>query len=142
MKVKQRRWCPSVDELDRDAVEDVVEELRQDAARPLLRRVDVVEVRPVPVERAEEGEAEAVRVPHRPDHPVEELLGGGVDPALLADRAVDEGRGVLVELAVGAHPVDLRGRREDDPLAVLGRHLTMRRFSSKSSSKTESGFLT
>ncbi len=114
---------PAVHELDRLAVEDVVEELRQDPARPFLRGVDVVEVRPEPVEGAEERELQPLRVPVRPDDAVEELLEARVDPALLVDRAVDERRGVLVELGVRAHPVDLGGGREDDALAVLHRHL-------------------
>src|SRR3989442_718055 len=53
------------------------------------------------------------------NHAVHQLLRAGVDPALLVDRAVDERGRLRIELAVSAHAVDLRSRREDQALAVL-----------------------
>ena len=81
----------AVDELHRLPVHDVREELREHARAALLRLLDVVEVRADPVERPEQRvvaapAADAVGL----DHAVEQLLGAGVDPALLVDRAVDE----------------------------------------------------
>jgi hypothetical protein len=80
-------------------------------------------VRADPVERAEEREAQSVALAVRPDDAVEELLRAGVDPALLANRAVDQVRALLVELRVRTHPVHLGGGWKHDALAVTHRLL-------------------
>ena len=95
-----------------------MQELRQDAARAFLGRVDVVQVRADPVEGAEERELQALPMAIGPDDAVQELFRAGVDPPLLVDGAVNERRGLLVELRVRAHPVHLGGRGEDHALAV------------------------
>ncbi len=54
-----------------------------------------------------------------PDHPVQQLLGHRVDPALLVDRANDQVGGVLVEVCVLAHAIDFGRGRENHTLVVL-----------------------
>ena len=109
----------AVDQLDRPAVEHVRQELGEDARAALFRLLDVVEVRADEVEGAEQRVVEVVAHAVGVDDAVEELLGGRVDPALLVDRAVDERTGLLIEHRIGRHAVDLGGRGEDEPLAVL-----------------------
>ena len=76
------------------------------------------------------------------DHAVHQLLGAGVDPALLVDRAVDQVGCFRVELVVAAHAVHFGRRREEQALAVLARAArTIGRLASKSSSNTRSGSL-
>ena len=54
-----------------------------------------------------------------PDDPIQQLLGDGVDPALLVDGADDEAGAVFIEAVIVAHPVHLGGGGEDDALVVL-----------------------
>src|SRR5690348_15556761 len=79
---------PAIDQLDRPAIEDIREELREDARAALLRLLDVVEVRADEIEGTKERVVEIVAHAIGVDHTVEELLGGRVDPALLLDRAI------------------------------------------------------
>ena len=65
------------------------------------------------------GELELAILAVGPDHPVQELLGAAVDPALLVDGPQHQGGVVLVKLRIGAHAVDFGGRGKDDAGAVL-----------------------
>ncbi len=109
----------AVDELEGLLEDDVGDELREEARAAFLRLHDVVELRPDPVEGAEESVVHVVAHAVGVDDAVEELLGGGVDPALALDRAVNHRAGRLVEFGVGAHAVDLGGGREDDAFFVF-----------------------
>lgn len=109
----------AVDQADILAASNVAEELRDYARRTFLRRVDRVEAGADPVERAEQREIQAFLHAVAPDHTIHELLRTRVDPARLVDRAIDQRRVFRIELAVGAHAVDLGGRREHQVLAVL-----------------------
>ena len=113
--------APAVDQLDRLAANDLAEELGDDARRSFLGREDRVEPRADPVEGPKERVVQPLLHAVAGDDAVEQLLRAGVDPARLVDRAVDQVRGLGVELAVGAHAVDLRGRREHEVLLVLDR---------------------
>jgi hypothetical protein len=86
---------------------------------PSFGRVDRIEAGADPVERTEQGEVQAFHAV-APDHAVHQLLGAGVDPARLVDRAVDQFRVLRVEFGVVAHAIHFRGRREHQVLAVLG----------------------
>ncbi len=109
----------AVDQLDRPAVEHVREELREHARAALLRLLDVIEVRADEVEGAEQRVVEVVAHAVGVDDAVEQLLGGGIDPALLVDRAVGQRTGLLIEHRIRGHAVDLGSRGEDQPLVVL-----------------------
>ena len=109
----------AVDQLDRLAAHDVAQELGDHARAAFLRRAERVEPGADPVEGPEQGEIEALLRAVGPDHAVHQLLGAGVDPALLVDRPQHQLGGLGIELAVAAHAVDLRGRGEDQALAVL-----------------------
>ncbi len=81
-------------------------------------RVQAVQTWPHPVERAKQGELQAF-LPVGPDNTVEQLLGDGVDPSLLVDRANNQVRRVFVETCVLAHAIDFGRRGEYHPLVVL-----------------------
>src|SRR6185437_12898013 len=109
----------AVDQLYRALVEHVGEELREYARAALLRLLDVVEIGPDEIEGPEQGVVEIVAHPVGVDDAIQQLLGGGVDPALLVDRSVDQRAGLLIEYRIRGHAVDLGRGREDQALAVL-----------------------
>ena len=86
---------------------------------PSFGRVDAVEPRADPVERAEQRVVEAFAHAIGVDHAVHQLFGAGVDPARLVDRSVDQLGFIRVEFGVAAHAVDFAGRGEQDALLVL-----------------------
>src|ERR1700757_247562 len=81
----------AVDQLDGPPVEHVGEELREDAGAPLLGLFRVVELGADEVERPEERVIEIVAHTISEDDAVEQLLAGGIYPALLVDRPGDGG---------------------------------------------------
>src|SRR5579872_36834 len=76
--------------------------------------IDVIQVRPEPVKRAENGELQSL-LPVSPEQPVKQLLTGGINPALLGDWPKDESAGFFVERHVPRHAIYLRGGRKYDP---------------------------
>src|SRR5690606_37396558 len=80
----------AIDELNVAPAQNIAEKLRQHARGALIRGHDVVELRPDPVEGAEQRVAQKSLQPISVDHPVEKLLRAGIDPALLADRPENE----------------------------------------------------
>ena len=71
------------------------------------------------VERPDDAELDLVLERVGMDHPLQQLLAGGVDPPLLGDRAADQlGLVLLVGVARGA-AVHLAGGVLDDPFAVF-----------------------
>jgi hypothetical protein len=111
----------AIDQLDGFAADDVAEELGDHPRRAFLGRVDRVQAGANPVEWAEQGVLQAFLLAVGVDHAVHHLLGAGVDPARLVDRAVDQRRALGIELRVLAHAIDLGSGREDDPFLVLDR---------------------
>ncbi|OMP10892.1 hypothetical protein COLO4_04188, partial [Corchorus olitorius] len=107
------------DELDRRAFHQVEDQLGDGAGAADTRGVEVIQTRPHPVERTEQGELQAILIAVGPDHAVQQLLGDRVDPALFVDRPDHQVGSIFVEVFVGAHAVHFRGRREDDALIVF-----------------------
>jgi hypothetical protein len=116
MSVKARFWWPpSTSEMF--SPDDVAEELGHHARRTFFRRVDRIQAGADPVEWTEQGEVQAFHAV-APDHAVHQLLGVGVDPARLVDRAADQFRILRIEFLVVAHAIHFGGRREHQVLAV------------------------
>ena len=110
---------PAVYEQQRRSLHEVENQLRDGARAADSRRVARVETRTDPVERTKQSGPQAIPLAVRPDHPVEQLLAGRIDPALFADRAEDQPRRLLVELRIVAHAIDFRRGRKDQALAVF-----------------------
>ena len=86
---------------------------------PSFGVVDRIEPRADPVERPEQRVVEPFLHAVGVDDAVHQLLGAGVDPARLVDRARAPGRSASgSNSASRAHAVHLGRRRKDDPLAV------------------------
>ena len=81
--------------------------------------IKVIQTRPHPVERTEQGELEAVLIAIGPDHAVQQLFRNRVDPTLFVDRPDHQIGIIFVEVFVGAHAVHFRGRREDNALIIF-----------------------
>ena len=139
--MKARFWLPAIHQPDVFAAHDVAEELRDHARAAFLRGMDRIQAGADPVERAEQREVQAFHAV-APDHAIHQLLGAGIDPARLVDRAADQFGMFRIEFLVMAHAVDFGRGGEHQVLAVLAAERTIGRLASKSSSNTRSGSLT
>src|SRR5690349_8943822 len=98
---------------------DARKKLSEHSRAALFGLIDIVEIRTDEVEWAEQGIVEPIAHTVSVDHPIEELFRGSVNPALLVDRAIDERARLLIQHAVGGHPIELGSRREEQALAVF-----------------------
>ena len=109
----------AVHKADRPFHQELGDELRHHPGAAFLCRIQGIQAGSDPVEGSEQRE---FQMPPRAvgiDHPIEELLAAGVDPALLLDRPHDQITLILLELRIGARPVHLRGRGKNDALVIL-----------------------
>ena len=109
----------AVDELNGRALQDVENELCDGSRAADAGALEAVELRPYPIERAEECELQALFCAIGPDDAVQKLLGAGVYPSLHADGPQDETGIVFVEIRVVTHAVNLRCRGEDYASLIL-----------------------
>ena len=120
----------AVHQLDGSAVKQGVHEMAEHAGVAGLFAREIINAWPDEVEGADDGVVEALFDAVGVENALEELIGTGIDPAVVLDRAHDEGSFVLDEglgkfggaLSVGlggGDAVNFAGRELDDALFVL-----------------------
>ena len=109
----------ALNQLDRRTFDQIEDQLGDGARAADARGVEVIEARPHPVKRPEQGKLQAVLIAVGPDHAVQQLLGDRVNPALFVNRPDHQVGGVFIEVVVGTHAVHFRRRREDDAFIVF-----------------------